>query len=48
MVGDFNVTEREPAYNDLSTGLVDAYHVVGTGTGTTWRPTSLMNHALRC
>jgi vancomycin resistance protein VanJ len=45
MVGDFNVTEREPAYNDLSAGLVDAYHVVGTDTGTTWRPTSLMNHA---
>jgi len=43
MVGDFNVTEREPAYKDLSAGLVDAYHTVGMGTGTTWRPTSLMN-----
>jgi endonuclease/exonuclease/phosphatase (EEP) superfamily protein YafD len=46
MVGDFNVTEREPAYKDLSAGLVDAYHTVGTGTGTTWRPTSLMNQDL--
>jgi endonuclease/exonuclease/phosphatase (EEP) superfamily protein YafD len=46
MVGDFNVTEREPAYKDLSAGLVDAYHTVGAGTGTTWRPTSLMNQDL--
>lgn len=43
MVGDFNVTEREPAYKDLSAGLVDAYHTVGTDTGTTWRPVPLMN-----
>ncbi len=29
MLGDFNVTEREPAYNDLSAGLVDAQRAVG-------------------
>ena len=46
MVGDFNVTEREPAYKDLSAGLVDAYHTVGTDTGTTWRPVPLMNQAV--
>lgn len=44
MVGDFNVTDREPAYKDLSAGLVDAYHAVGKDTGTTWRPTSMMSH----
>ena len=46
MLGDFNVTEREPAYNDLSAGLVDAHRVVGAGTGVTWRPASLMSHDL--
>jgi vancomycin resistance protein VanJ len=44
MLGDFNVTEREPAYSDLSAGLVDTHRAVGTGTGTTWRPKSLMSH----
>jgi endonuclease/exonuclease/phosphatase (EEP) superfamily protein YafD len=44
MVGDFNVTDREPAYKDVSAGLIDAYHTVGMGTGTTWRPRDVMNH----
>jgi vancomycin resistance protein VanJ len=44
MLGDFNVAEREPAYNDLSAGLVDAHRVVGAGTGVTWRPAALMGH----
>ena len=25
LMGDFNVTEREPAYHDLAEGLQDAY-----------------------
>lgn len=43
LAGDFNVTEREPAYADLSAGLTDAFKAVGTGLGTTWRPPSLMS-----
>ena len=45
MLGDFNVTDREPAYTDLSAGLVDAQRTVGEGAGVTWRPVSLMSHA---
>jgi vancomycin resistance protein VanJ len=43
MLGDFNVTEREPAYSDLSAGLIDTHRAIGVGTGVTWRPSSLMN-----
>ncbi len=43
LMGDFNVTEREPAYNDLSAGLIDAQKAVGTGIGATWRPSQIMN-----
>ncbi|HYI22213.1 MAG TPA: endonuclease/exonuclease/phosphatase family protein, partial [Candidatus Limnocylindrales bacterium] len=39
--GDFNVTEREPAYNDVSTGLRDAHLDAGIGFGLTWRPGAL-------
>ena len=38
VMGDFNVTEREPGYADLSRGLQDAYAVRGSGTGSTWGP----------
>jgi vancomycin resistance protein VanJ len=38
VIGDFNVTDREPAYDDLSKGLLDAHREVGQGTGSTWRP----------
>jgi vancomycin resistance protein VanJ len=38
VVGDFNVSDREPAYNDLAKGLLDAQREVGQGTGSTWRP----------
>jgi vancomycin resistance protein VanJ len=38
LLGDFNVTDREPAYAELSTGLSDAHLVAGLGTGSTWRP----------
>ncbi len=38
VVGDFNVTDREPGYTDLASGLLDAHREVGQGTGSTWRP----------
>jgi endonuclease/exonuclease/phosphatase (EEP) superfamily protein YafD len=38
LMGDFNLTEREPAYADLSRGLHDAYRQVGIGAGSTWGP----------
>lgn len=38
LVGDFNVTERERAYRDLSAGLQDVFLAVGSGGGNTWRP----------
>jgi endonuclease/exonuclease/phosphatase (EEP) superfamily protein YafD len=38
VAGDFNVTDREPAYADLTRGLVDAHLEVGLGPGSTWRP----------
>lgn len=38
VVGDFNVTDREPAYADLAAGLWDAHLEVGQGPGSTWRP----------
>ena len=41
LVGDFNTTDREPAYADLSSGLVDAHVAVGLGPGSTWRPDPL-------
>lgn len=43
LMGDFNVTEREPAYDDLSLGLQDAHRVAGTGIGATWRPLAMSN-----
>ena len=36
LVGDFNTTEREPAYQDFSQGLQDAQKKAGTGWGGTW------------
>lgn len=38
LAGDFNVTDREPAYGDLAGGLLDAHLEVGLGPGSTWRP----------
>lgn len=43
LAGDFNVTEREPAYADLSSGLTDTFKAVGAGFGTTWRPPFVMS-----
>lgn len=41
LAGDFNVTDRELAYRDLSAGLLDAHLEVGLGPGSTWRPDPL-------
>lgn len=41
VLGDFNVTDREPGFDDLSRGLWDAHDEVGQGTGSTWRPREL-------
>jgi endonuclease/exonuclease/phosphatase family metal-dependent hydrolase len=38
VIGDFNLTDREPAYGDLVGGLWDAHREVGLGPGATWRP----------
>lgn len=38
VVGDFNVTEREPAYGVLTAGLHDAFRAAGVGIGLTWGP----------
>jgi vancomycin resistance protein VanJ len=46
LIGDFNVTEREPAYEELSRGLVDAHLKVGRGWGHTWRPVALKRFKL--
>jgi endonuclease/exonuclease/phosphatase family metal-dependent hydrolase len=46
LIGDFNVTEREPAYRDLSAGLTDAHLAAGTGMGATWRPAQFMDQPL--
>jgi vancomycin resistance protein VanJ len=41
VLGDYNVTDREPGFDDLSRGLWDAHREVGQGTGSTWRPQEL-------
>ncbi len=41
MMGDFNTSDREPVYGDLSSGLVDVQHAVDWGPGFTWRPDAL-------
>lgn len=41
LLGDFNLTEREPGYAELTAGLHDAYRLVGVGRGHSWRPRPL-------
>ena len=41
LLGDFNVTDREPAYAALTAGLADAHRQAGFGPGSTWRPPQL-------
>ena len=38
LVGDFNVTDREPGARTLVTGLHDAHAEVGWGAGNSWAP----------
>ncbi len=46
LMGDFNLTERDPAYRELTVGLQDAHGVVGAGVGHTWGPDALMRHRM--
>jgi endonuclease/exonuclease/phosphatase family metal-dependent hydrolase len=46
LVGDFNVTDREPAYRELSAGLRDAQLEVGSGAGSTWAPLTFMRRGI--
>lgn len=41
LIGDFNVTDHEPAYRVLAAGLRDAHLEAGLGPGFTWRPLRL-------
>lgn len=41
LLGDFNVTDREIGYAELSDGLTDSYRAAGSGWGHTWRPPSM-------
>lgn len=41
VAGDFNTTEREPAYQEFVRHLRDAHLDAGIGPGFTWRPESL-------
>jgi vancomycin resistance protein VanJ len=38
VLGDYNVTDREPAYQTLARGMHDAHLEVGWGSGASWRP----------
>lgn len=46
LVGDFNVTDREPAARTLTAGLSDAHRVVGRGPGSSWGPLLLRRRGL--
>jgi endonuclease/exonuclease/phosphatase (EEP) superfamily protein YafD len=41
VVGDLNTSPFEPGYAILADPLTDAHEAVGTGTGFTWRPSSV-------
>jgi vancomycin resistance protein VanJ len=38
VMGDFNLTDREPAYRELTAGLVDGQRAAGSWPASTWRP----------
>ena len=46
LVGDFNTTDREPGYWDVSRGLQDSFKRAGTGLGNTWAPHSFRDRGL--
>lgn len=41
LLGDFNTSPTEPAYDRLTAGLADAHVVAGRGPGWSWRPSRL-------
>jgi endonuclease/exonuclease/phosphatase (EEP) superfamily protein YafD len=41
LVGDLNTSPFEPGFGKISAGLLDAHGEAATGTGFTWRPSSL-------
>ncbi len=43
VLGDFNVTQHEPAYEELASGLQDAHLHAGLGFGNTWRLGAMAN-----
>jgi len=43
VLGDFNVTQHEPAYEALTSGLQDAHLHAGLGFGNTWRLGAMAN-----
>jgi endonuclease/exonuclease/phosphatase (EEP) superfamily protein YafD len=46
LVGDFNVTDREPGGAELVAGLHDAHAEVGWGPGASWAPPALRRHGI--
>ena len=46
LVGDFNVTDREPGGAELAAGLHDAHAEVGWGPGASWAPPALRRHGI--
>lgn len=46
LVGDFNVTDREPGVDRLVTGLHDAHAEVGRGAGSSWGPPALRRRGI--
>jgi vancomycin resistance protein VanJ len=46
LMGDFNVTDREPAGRSLTRGLSDAHDVAGWGAGASWAPVALRKRGI--
>jgi vancomycin resistance protein VanJ len=46
LLGDFNVTVREPAGPELARGLTDAHDAVGWGPGASWAPLGLRRRGI--
>lgn len=46
LMGDFNVTDREPAGQALARGLSDAHDAAGWGPGASWAPLALRKHGV--
>lgn len=46
LIGDFNVTDREPAGQFLARGLSDAHEVAGWGAGASWAPVTFRKRGI--